>query len=253
MNRVAAPALFLQMTADLNKKNEEYAKAIVKKWGKDTGFLLTKDMIPVDPHLIESQTAEERLAWLKKRIDGFYNPATFLQKEGNSIGASDSGAAEMVHQRTVSTLSQLEHGLGEALLQIWLDINGFAGYSVEVRYPRPQTKNDAEILNEIAEANKNGQISDTEARQRYPNLDLPDETPEEQAARDAQYAKRKPAPSINPFGGFGQQQEIPIGNLSGTMPVSQVEAELLAATRQCAADVKRIVAKEIQNRQAPRE
>lgn len=251
MNRVAAPALFLQMTADLNKKNEEYAKAIVKKWGKDTGFLLTKDMIPVDPHLIESQTAEERLAWLKKRIDGFYNPATFLQKEGNSIGASDSGAADMVHQRTVSTLSQLETGLGETLLQIWLDINGFAGYSVEVRYPRPQTKNDTQTLAEIAEANKNGQISDTEARQLYPNLDLPDETPEEQAARDAQYAKRKPAPAT--FGGFGQQQEIPIGNLSGTMPVSQVEAELLAATRQCAADVKRIVAKEIQNRQAPRE
>jgi hypothetical protein len=265
MNRIASPILMLQIQTALTAKIEEYAKNVVQKWGKDTGFLLTKDMLPVDPHLVESQTAEERLAWLQKRINSYYNPASFLQREGNSIGGADTGAERLINNRTVSVLSRLENGLGETLLNIWLNVNGFVGYSAEVRYPRPDTKNDTQTLAEITEANRNGQISRIEARELYPNLDLPELTPEEEAKMDAEYEKRKPAQN-NPFGGgaFGSQEvptdtvgnirisECPphlypnaVSNLSPAMPVSPLEAELLAATRQCAADVKRIVKEQI--------
>jgi len=251
MNRIASPILMLQITSALTTKIEEYAKNVVQKWGKDTGFLLTKDMMPVDPHLVESTTAEERLAWLKKLVDGFYNPATFVQKDGNSIGGSDSGATSLVNKRTVSTLSQLESGLGEKALQIWLDVNGYVGYSAEVRYPRPETQDDTQTLAEITEANKNGQISRAEARQKYPNLDLPELTPEEEAKMDAEFTARKPAPIQ--FGGFGGQQSqepdgnppgSPIGNLQqrplhteSTQAFRETEASLIAARKKFATEI----------------
>lgn len=262
MNRVAAPSIF-PYVEKITAKNKEYVEALAKRWGKDTCFVLTEGMDFKNPYLTESSTSEERLAWLKKQVQGFYNPATFVQKDGNAIGASDSGAMRLINNRTVAVLSQLETGLGETLLQIWLDVNGFVGYSVEVRYPRPEVKDDTQILNEIAEANRNGHISRMEARQKYPNLDLPDLTPEEEAKMDAEYDRRKPQTSL--FGGnsFGQPvteaeewasvkgrnvlqpSGTHIGNLSAAMPVSQTERELLAATRQCAADVKRIVKEKI--------
>jgi hypothetical protein len=250
MNRIAAPSA--TPLADITKANKDFWESFVKKWGKDSCFVLPKGTEFADMHLTENTTAEDRLASLKRRIDGYYNPSTFLQKEGNSIGGSDSGSADMIKNMIESVLSREEQGLGEKLLQMWLDVNGFIGYTPECRFPRPQTRNDTQILAELTEANKNGQISRTEAREKYPNLDLPELTPEEEVQMDAEYEKRKPAQN-NPFslmgsGGYGGQQTDaqgqPIGNLQ-QMPVSPVEAELLAATRQCAEDVKRIVKEKI--------
>jgi hypothetical protein len=247
MNRVGAPIAI--PLADITKANKEFWEGFTKKWGKDQVFVLPKGTEFADLKLLENTTAEDRLASLKRRIDGFYNPSTFLQKEGNSIGGSDSGSADMIKNMIEATLSREEQGLGEKLLQMWLDANGFAGYSAECRFPRPQTRNDAQTLAELAEANKNGQISRMEAREKYPNLDLPELTPEEEAKMDAEYEKRKPT-QTNPFGGGfgsmgagsqqGQEPGLPVGNIQ-QMPLSQAERELLVATRQCAEDVKRIV------------
>ncbi|MDD5188985.1 MAG: hypothetical protein PHF57_12340, partial [Methanoregula sp.] len=93
-------------------------------------------------------------------------------------------------------------------------------------------------------------ISRQEARQKYPNLDLAELTPEEEMKMDAEFAARKPAAPT--FGGFGQQlpaQEQAIGNVQNpverTEVLSQTERELLAASRQCKADVMRIVKKQV--------
>ena len=249
MNRVAAPSIF-PYVEKITANNKAYVEAIGKKWGKDTCFIMTDGMDFRDPHLVESSTAEERLIWLKKRIDGFYNPSTFLQKDGNTIGGADTGALRLVNNMIASTLARIENGLGEKILQKWLDDNGFAGYTAEVRFPRPETTDDTQVLAEITEANKNGQISRAEARQKYPNLDLPELTPEEEAKMDAEFTARKPAPVQFGFGGQQDQQQpqdktgVPVGNLQ-QMPVSQTERELLAATRQCAEDVKRIVREKV--------
>jgi hypothetical protein len=254
MNRVAAPSIF-PYVEKITAANKSYVEALAKKWGKDTCFILTEGMDFKDPKLVESSTAEERLAWLKKRIEDYYNPSTFLQKEGNTIGGSDSGAARLVNNMIVATLSRLESGLGEKLLQQWLDNNGFVGYSVECRYPRPETQDDVQVLAEIAEAMKNGHMSRMEARQKYPNLDLPELTPEEEAKMDAEYEKRKPQQSLfgaNPFGQPAKDEqestqmrksEGAIGHLQ--MPVSQTEADLIAAHRQLKKDVLRIVKEKV--------
>jgi hypothetical protein len=249
MNRVGAPIAI--PLADLTKANKDLWEGFVKKWGKDQVFVLPKGTEFADLKLTENTTAEDRLAMLKRLIDGYYNPATFVQKEGNSIGGSDSGAASMVNKRTVSTLSQLESGLGQALLQIWLDINGFIGYTPEVKYPRPEVQDDTQVLAEITEANKNGHISRMEARQKYPNLDLPELTPEEEAKMDSEYEKRKPQQSLfggNPFGGGAGQDDVPIGNVQTpaqrTDVMSDTERDLVASVRKCAADVKRIALKD---------
>jgi hypothetical protein len=248
MNRVGAPIAI--PIADITKANKDLWEGFVKKWGKDQVFVLPKGTEFADLKLTDNTTAEERLSALKKLIDGYYNPATFVQKEGNSIGGSDSGAASMVNKRTVSTLSQLESGLGEALLQIWLDINGFIGYSAEVKYPRPEVQSDVQVLAEIAEAMKNGHMSRMEARQKYPNLDLPELTPEEEAKMDAEYEKRKPAQN-NPFqfgGGTSSGDYEMVGNVQTpaqkTDAMSDTERDLVASVRKCAADVKRIALKD---------
>jgi hypothetical protein len=250
MNRVGAPIAI--PLADLTKANTEFWQGFVKKWGKDQVFVLPKGTEFADLKLTENATAEERLKSLERRINGFYNPSTFLQKEGNTIGGSDAGAFSLVNKMIAATLSREESGLGEKLLQMWLDNNGFVGYTPEVRYPRPETQDDTQVLNEIVEANKNAHISRTEARQKYPNLDLPELTPEEEAKMDAEYDKRKPQQSLfgsNPFGQSTDEKESTqmrteeIGNVQ--MPVTQTERELIAATRQCKADVMRIVKEKI--------
>ena len=250
MNRVAAPSIF-PYVEKITAGNKAYVEALGQKWGKDTCFIMTEGMDFRDPHLVESSTAEERLAWLKKRIDGYYNPATFVQKEGNSVGGADTGALRLVNNMIVSILSRIEKGLGEKVLQMWLDDNGFVGYTPEVRYPRPETTDDQQVLAEITEANKNGQISRAEARQKYPNLDLPDLTPEEEAKMDAEYEKRKPAQN-NPFGMAGTNSstgtEFPIGNVQAavtrTDAYSQTEQDLIAAIRK----TKKAVMEQVRSR-----
>jgi hypothetical protein len=135
-----------------------------------------------------------------------------------------------------------------------------------VKYPRPEVQSDVQVLAEIAEAMKNGHMSRMEARQKYPNLDLPELTPEEEAKMDAEYEKRKPQQSL--FGSNPFEQRVPeeeewasvkgrrvlepsgshIGNVQipaqRTEVMSDTDQALRASVRKCAADVKRIALKD---------
>jgi hypothetical protein len=233
MNRVAAPSIF-PYVEKLTAANKPYMEAIAQKWGKDTCFLMEGTMDFKDPKIRESATAEGFLAWHKKWIDSYFNPSTFLQKEGNTIGASDSGAMELIYNYIDATLTWIENQITAATLQKWLDDNGFDGYRAEIRHPRPSVKKDAQILAEVAELARNGAITANEMRQALPNTDLGELTPEVEAQLQAQVRARQPSP----FGG------IPIGNVQNPVErtvVLSTEEDLIAATRQCEEDVKRIV------------
>jgi hypothetical protein len=223
MNRVAAPPIFPYVDK-ITAANKAYVEALAQKWGIKTSFIMTAGMDFKDPKLVESSTAEEREVFLKKRIDGYFNPATFVQKEGSSIGGSDSGAMELIYNYIDKILTMLETQIAAVTLQKWLDDNGFVRYHAEIRHPRPSIKKDEVVRAEVDTLAKYGWITANEARQALPNTDLGELTPEEEAQLQEQVKARQPQ---NPFGQFGGQQPpeqqppgAPVGNL-GTNPLAR--------------------------------
>jgi SOS response regulatory protein OraA/RecX len=246
LNREGAPSIF-PYVEKITAANKEYVEALAQKWGTNTSFILTESMDFKDPKMVLSNIAPERQAELKRRIYSFFNPATFIQKEGNSIGGSDSGGMELIYNYVDTTLTWIEQQITKCTIQKWLDDNGYIGYRAEIKHPRPSVKKDAQILAEVAELAKNGWIDANEARQALPNTDLGDWTPE-QIAMGQEQVKGRQAQS-NPFGGGFGAAPAPVGNVKSpverTDTYTQTERELIEATRQCKADVLKIVEQKI--------
>lgn len=237
LNRIGSPVVI--PLADITKLNKTFWEEFAKKWGKDTAFVLPKGTEFAEMKITESRVAEEYVSWLKKQAIDFWNPATFVTKEGNAIGASDSGAMELIYNYIDRTLSMLENQICRATLERWLEADGYLaqGYRVEIRHPRPSVSKDEQIRAEVDILAKYGWITANEARQSLPNTDLGELSPEDEAAlQSAQMARQQ---ASNPFGSF------PVGNVrtpaERTDAMSDTERALIASTRQCAEDVKRIV------------
>ncbi len=255
LNRVGAPPVF--PLANVTAKNKELWESFAKTWGKDTVFVLPPDTEFADLKIVDNRVAEEYAAWLKKQATDYWNPATFVQKDGNSIGGSDSGAMELVYNYIDRTLSWIENGITKATQNFllngdWTDDGGYLqrGYRVEIKHTRPSVSKDAAILAEVAELAKNNAITKDEMRQSLPNTDLGEITPEKAAELEAQAAAKQP---VNPFGASPFNSTPPgdyqmVGNVQTpaqrTEVMSDTERALIEATRKCAADVKRIALKD---------
>jgi hypothetical protein len=257
LNRYGAPMVI--PLANITKGNEDFWKGFVERWGKDTAFVLPKDTEFADLKITDNRVAEEYVKWLKDQASDYWNPATFIMKEGNAIGGSDSGAMELVYNYIDRTLSWIEDQVTKAktkdgysvenylITGKWNDDGGYLerGYRVEIKHTRPSISKDAAILAEVAELAKNNAITKDEMRQALPNTDLGEITPEKAAELDAQAAAKQPSPFQ--FGTGPNQYEM-IGNVTTpaqrTEVMSDTERDLVASVRKCAADVKRIALKD---------
>ncbi|MFA5380132.1 MAG: hypothetical protein WC455_30505, partial [Dehalococcoidia bacterium] len=132
----------------------------------------------------------------------------------------------------------------------WNDDGGYLerGYRVEIKHTRPSISKDAAILAEVAELAKNGWITGNEARQQLPNTDLGEMTPEVEAELQEMIKARQPSSPFQFGGGTVPGDYEMVGNVQTpaqrTEVMSDTERDLVAATRQCAEDVKRIALKD---------
>lgn len=171
MNRVGAPLIF-PYVEKITASNKAYVEAFTQKWGKDTGFILTEGMSLLDPHITDTMSAAERMIYLKKLVDSYFNPSTPLaQTEGTSIGGTDAGATELLQTYVNNTLTWIEDGF-EAIFQLLLDKNGYEGYTAIVAFPKVVSRNDQQITAELDLLARNGAILKNEMRVRAPNLNL---------------------------------------------------------------------------------
>ena len=234
MNRVGAPLIF-PYVEKLTANNKQYMEAFIAKWGKDTGFLMTDGMTLLDPHITDTAVAADRMSYLKDLISSYFNPGTPLKQAtgGNSLGKSDTPAADMINGYINNTLSWIEDGFEDIFDETW-ELNGYHGYTTKIEFPRASQKNDTQIATELDTLAKYGQITGNEMRTLMPNLDLPED--EQFAGAVKVQAPKGTLPDAMPPQAAGS-----VGNLQN--PVQKTEAytdsldKLTAAIRKAKADV----------------
>lgn len=226
-HRTGAPLLFIRITgardsAQLKGKasDAEYAKTVLKNWGKNTGYALRDNMELVDPHITDNADNLETIAALTKLINEHFSPASMISSDGqNTIGGSAQPQLDLLSSRVKGTQSWLEEAWCRPLQQV-LDDNGFEGYTVTLKLPDLQFDTSERDRLTCDVGMKHGLLLENEARAllKQPALDA------EQSAALAEYnaGKPKPAASLSAFGNVSRAK-------SEKRIVSTVDDEIGAA------------------------
>jgi len=174
INRVGAPSMMLKVNDDLESISDElntYLNAIGARWGKDFSYVIPPGATLIDPHITESTSAKERLLYLAKLVDAFFNPASIFSKEGAIIGGSDTGMLEIYYNAINYDLSWLEEQYAPIFQKV-LDLNGYKGHYVKITFPRP-TINKSELMIKQAEVlGKYKAILPNELREAFSDFNL---------------------------------------------------------------------------------
>jgi len=147
VNRVGAPTPFIKITdpkprskANGNVSDEEYAQMFLENYSKDILMPLRGNMELVDSYMEDNGSALETIDYFDKMIVDYWSPSSMIQKDGNTIGGSDSGALGLL-MRYVSSVHEWIENPYEELLQPYLDANGYEGYRVVIEIPEPEIDN----------------------------------------------------------------------------------------------------------------
>lgn len=130
VNRIASPIFFIKVS-NPGKDDKEYAQALLRNWGKDTAFQLRPNMEVVTLDLTDNETALNTIRWLEGRIEAPFRGASNLDKEGASIGGNAAAQKDESDDWVAGQRTIVEDAF-ESLLQQYLDLNGYDGYSVEL-------------------------------------------------------------------------------------------------------------------------
>ncbi len=203
VNRIGAKILFMKVTnpQGANTKNNnvsdlDYANAIIKNWGKDTGFVLRDNFEPIDLKLTDDSNSLEVINRLSDLISEYVNPASFIaSRQETRLGGNDSAKLEM-HDNYVKGWHSVISEQFEMLLNRYLEYNQYQGYEVHIKIPPPshssreENRKDAGTLFLIQSANEN------ELRRLFPHLGL--EKMDEPALEELRklYASKQRTPQL---------------------------------------------------------
>lgn len=202
VNRVGAPSVFVQLEEE-TPQIAEWAKKFVRRWGKDTSFVLPRGVSFPDVKIRETRTAEERLKTLVQWIESYFNPTTVLQK-GNSMGASDTGAARVWANFIGGTQAWLESAF-EDMFKPMLAANGYENRFVRIRFKRPELDRSAEVREQIKVGIEGKAITTEEIRDNLVELNLKDTDDEIIKKLEEQY-KSAPVPPM--FGNVTPPEQL---------------------------------------------
>jgi len=201
--RVGAPSIFLKLESTMTDEMKTYTDSFLKKWGKNTGFVLPKELTPIDPKFRESDSAEKRLTQLVQWVDSYFNPTTVLkQSGGTSIGSSDKGSAQIWANFIGGQQAWIEEAFEEFFKPL-LAANGYEERYVRIQLKRPELDRSAEIREQIETGLRAKAITIEEVRNNLKELELSETTPELQIALKEQYKSPVAA------GLFGNVGELP--------------------------------------------
>jgi len=196
VNRIGAPSIFAQLE-ETSSQVATWSKEFVKKWGKDTSFVIPRGVTFPDVKIRETKTAAERLDMLISWIENYFNPTTVLQK-GNSIGASDQGAARIWANFVAGTQSWVECAFEEFFKPV-LEANGYENRYVRIELKRPELDRSSEIREQIKVGIEGKALTTEEIRDNLSELTLKETDEKLLAMLNEQYAS---AVTASPFG-FG--------------------------------------------------
>lgn len=133
--RVGAPSVMVEVLAD-DEETLAQATDIITNWGVRTQFSHNEFIRVYDLGISNDNGIEGTIDAAEQILDSVYNPAAQLSDKGTTrIGGSDNAAERMLYNQANTFLSWLELGFS-TLVQRWLDINYFVGYSGKVVLPK---------------------------------------------------------------------------------------------------------------------
>ncbi len=234
VQRVGAPLIFPAIKGPITPYLKEWGDNFIKKWGKDTGFIIPGDSVEFpDVKIRESQTAAQRLELLVRWLESYFNPTTVLKSgQGTTIGSSDSGAMRIWNNYIGGTQAMIEEQY-EAFLQPLLSANGYDDVYVRIQLKRPEIDRSSVIAEQLKVGIEGKAVTQEDIRRNLTELDFGEYTEEVKAALKEQYA----AAAVTPF-----------GNLAGfTRPedeiVDETERKIRAANAASLKAIERILQK----------
>ena len=168
-NRTGAKILFIKVTnpqqandSNGNVGDMAHAKMILQKWGKNTAFPLRENMEIIDPKIRDDSNNLEIIAALNQMLLDYISPIGLLSSgdDGARLGGSDSQRERLIQKWIKSTHNWLEAEYSN-MLQPYLDVNGYDGYTVRVRIPLPEI--------DMSELNLKRADSGTKNKVLFPN------------------------------------------------------------------------------------
>ncbi len=159
VNRIGAKILFMKVTnpqgastRNGNLSDLDYANAILKNWGKDTGFVIRDNFDPIDLKLSDDSNSLEVIDKLSELISRYVNPASFIESnQKTQLGGNDNAKLEM-HDNYIKGWHSVISEQFEMLLNRYLEYNQYQGYRVHIKIPPPthstreENRKDAETL-----------------------------------------------------------------------------------------------------------
>lgn len=144
VNRIGAPVIMIKVTnpreADPTNgaiSDEEYASTIIKNWGKDTAFVLRDNMELINMPITEGTVTQSVIDTLTSMIIDYFSPASSISGGGALFGGSNAPELDLVNAYINGIHDWLEAAF-QPLVQEWLDINRYDGYTAVVTIPEPE-------------------------------------------------------------------------------------------------------------------
>ena len=204
VNRIGAPILFLKI---INPQGNdiEYGQLLLQNWGKNSAFQLRQNFELVKPDLSDSGSALETIDALDKLIIQYFNPASQIQRTHSAAPMSGSSGSEkeMVDDYVRNVHAWLEEQWSH-ILQEYLDVNGYEGYTVLVDIPDPSIDRLDIELRQAQVGSQNGSMTTNEIRMLLGQEELDDAG---LAALREDVSARQPAPAASPFGVSPEMQK----------------------------------------------
>jgi hypothetical protein len=148
-HRLGAGGLFSIKVTNPQKDDKQYAQKILKNIGKNVAFQLRENMEFLSLPITETHTAKETIEMLDQLIATYFSPMRSISKEGTLIGGSSSPEFDLYMAYIQGQQAWVEDSF-ERLLQPYLDVNGYDGYSLVVDIPAP-TVDRSELWLKIAD------------------------------------------------------------------------------------------------------
>lgn len=254
VNRVGAKLLFLKITdpkpaSSLNDgvSDLEAGRLILKYWGKNNSYALRGNMELIDPKIKDDSNNLEVVEALNQMLIDYTTSIDLLTqgKDGARLGGSDTQRMLMVVRNIKSVYIGLEDW-SSVILQKYLDVNGFDGYTVRVEIPKPEIDTSELDIKRAEEGRAGKVLKQNELRVLLGHEELTDEELEELAEF---YASHAPA---MPFGapqqgnqslkeGEDEDEDEEDGDLKAisatNVSINKAAAEIISVGRKLADDL----------------
>jgi len=215
VNRVGAKLLFLKITdpmpaSGLNEgvSDLEAGRLILKYWGKNNSFPLRGNMELIDPKIKDDANNLEVVEALNQMLIDYTTSIDLLSQgnDGARIGGSDVQRMLMILRNIKSVYIGLEDW-ASAILQRFLDVNGYDDYIVRLKIPAPEIDTSEIDIQRAAEGRSGKVLGANELRALLGQEELTDEELEEIADFWASHVPAMPFGAQLPGGVDGDDDD----------------------------------------------